>query len=67
LEFYGDSSLKQQSVERHVAPRGHIILLPSQPIIASLRSYRVSSIHKHEMAFLTFTSDKINYNKALTF
>jgi hypothetical protein len=29
------SSLKQQSVERHVTPIGHIILIPSQPVFAS--------------------------------
>jgi hypothetical protein len=28
----GASSLKQQPVERHVAPLGHIILDPSQPV-----------------------------------
>jgi hypothetical protein len=31
LDFYSASSLKQQSVGRHVAPLGHIILIPSQP------------------------------------
>ena len=32
LDFYSASSLKQQSVDRHVAPLGHIILIPSQPV-----------------------------------
>jgi hypothetical protein len=32
LDFYSASSLKQQSTNRHVAPLGHIILIPSQPI-----------------------------------
>ena len=27
-------SLKQQSADRHVAPPGHIILIPSQPVFA---------------------------------
>jgi len=27
-------SVKQQSVDRHVAPLGHIILIPSQPVFA---------------------------------
>jgi hypothetical protein len=31
LDFYNASSLKQQSAGRHVAPLGHIILIPSQP------------------------------------
>ena len=32
LDFY--SSLKQQSADRHVAPLGHISLIPSQPVCA---------------------------------
>ena len=28
------SSLKQQSTDRHVAPMGHIILIPSQPVFS---------------------------------
>jgi hypothetical protein len=34
LDFYSASSLKQQSAGRHVAPLGHIILIPSQPVFA---------------------------------
>jgi predicted alpha/beta hydrolase len=34
LDFYSASSLKQQSASRHVAPLGHIILIPSQPVFA---------------------------------
>ena len=34
LDFYSASSLKQQSAVRHVAPRGHINLIPSQPVFA---------------------------------
>jgi hypothetical protein len=35
LDFYSAiSSLKQQSVDRHVAPLGHIILIPNQPVFA---------------------------------
>jgi hypothetical protein len=34
LDFYSASSLKQQSVGRRVAPLGHIILIPSQPVFA---------------------------------
>jgi hypothetical protein len=34
LDFYSASSLKQQSACRHVAPLGHIILIPSQPVFA---------------------------------
>jgi len=32
LDFYSASSLKQQSADRNVAPREHIILIPSQPV-----------------------------------
>jgi hypothetical protein len=34
LDFYSVSWLKQQSAGRHVAPVGHIILIPSQPVFA---------------------------------
>jgi hypothetical protein len=34
LDFYSASSLKQQSADRNVAPLGHIILIPSQPVFA---------------------------------
>jgi hypothetical protein len=34
LDFYSASSLKRQSEGRHVAPLGHIILIPSQPVFA---------------------------------
>jgi hypothetical protein len=34
LDFYSASSLRQQSVGIHVAPLGHIILIPSQPVLA---------------------------------
>jgi len=34
LDFYSASSLKQQSAGRHIAPLGHIILVPSQPVFA---------------------------------
>jgi hypothetical protein len=32
LDFYSASSLKQQFAGRYVAPLGHIILIPSQPV-----------------------------------
>jgi hypothetical protein len=34
LHIDSASSLKQQSAGRHVAPLGHIILIPSQPVFA---------------------------------
>jgi hypothetical protein len=34
LDFYSASSLKQQFKGRHVAPLGHIILIPSKPVFA---------------------------------
>ena len=32
LSLYSTRVLKQQFVGRHIAPRGHIILIPSQPV-----------------------------------
>jgi hypothetical protein len=37
LDFYSASSLKQQSAGRHVAPLGHIILIPSQSVFTLSR------------------------------
>ena len=34
VDFYSGSLLKQQSVCRHVAPLGYIILIPRQPVFA---------------------------------
>jgi hypothetical protein len=34
LDIYSASTLKQQSMVRNVAPLGHIILTPSQPVFA---------------------------------
>ena len=34
LDVYSANSLKQQSADRHVAPLGHIILIPNQPVFA---------------------------------
>jgi hypothetical protein len=34
LDLYSASSLKQQSAGRHIAPLGHIILIPKQPVFA---------------------------------
>jgi hypothetical protein len=35
LDFYSASSLKQQSVDRYVAPIGHIVFIPSLPVLAA--------------------------------
>jgi hypothetical protein len=55
LDFYSASSLKQQSVDRHVAPLGHIIMIPSQP---SLCSYSVM-LHAYKL-WLTITHSPIH-------
>jgi hypothetical protein len=34
LDFYCASSVKKQFADRHVAPFGHIILIPSQPVLS---------------------------------
>jgi hypothetical protein len=34
MEFYGASSLKKQSAVKHVAPFGHIILIPRHPVFS---------------------------------
>jgi hypothetical protein len=39
LDFYRASWLKQQSAGKHVAPLGHIILIPNQPVFALSESF----------------------------
>ena len=34
LDLYSASSLKQQYAYSHVAPLGHILLIPNQPVFA---------------------------------
>jgi hypothetical protein len=34
LDVYSASSLKQPSTDRQVAPPGHIVLIPGQPVFA---------------------------------
>jgi hypothetical protein len=48
LDFYCDSLLKQQSVGRHDAPLGHIILISSQPVSA-LTPYCCVISGKHQI------------------
>jgi hypothetical protein len=36
MDFYSNSSLKQQSAGRNVASLGHIILIPIQPVLLLL-------------------------------
>ena len=43
LDFYSTSSLKQQSAHRHVAPLGHIILIPSQTVFVLFPEWCVLS------------------------
>jgi hypothetical protein len=40
LDEYGASSLKQQYAGRHVAPPGHSILIPSQPVCSNSLTLR---------------------------
>jgi hypothetical protein len=54
LGFYSASSLKQRSAGRHVAPRGHIILIPSQPVFALSPYCRVLSGEATNTNFLVF-------------
>jgi hypothetical protein len=38
LDLHSASSQKQQSADKHVAPLGHIIPIPSQPVFALHRA-----------------------------
>jgi hypothetical protein len=41
LIFFSARSLKQQSMDIHVTPLGHIILIPSQPVFALYTNFLV--------------------------
>ena len=51
LGFNSVSLLKQQSAGRHVAPLGHIILIPSQPVFA-LSPYAACLAEKQQIPIL---------------
>jgi hypothetical protein len=42
LDVYSARLLKQQSAGRHVAPLGHIIMIPSQPVFALLNNHSLT-------------------------
>jgi hypothetical protein len=54
LDFYSASSLKQQSVDRHAALLGHIILIPIQPVFAPSRQRCVLSGEATNTNFVVF-------------
>jgi hypothetical protein len=65
LDFHIASSLKQQSVGRHIAPLGHIILIPNrQPVFAlSPLCCMLSREATLEAARYHFTTDYDNKSK----
>ena len=58
LDFYSASSLKQQSDGRHVAPLGHIILIPSR-VFAHSPLCRVLSREATNTNFIVFGSTRL--------
>jgi hypothetical protein len=54
LDFYSASPLKQQSLDRHVAPFRHIILIPSQPVFALSPKCCVVSGEAANINFIVF-------------
>ena len=54
LDFYSASWLKQRSSDRHVAPLGHIILIPGQPVFALSPECCVLSGEATNTNFLVF-------------
>jgi hypothetical protein len=47
-------SLKQQPADKHVAPLGHIILIPSQPSLLFLLNECLAEKHKYQFDILWF-------------
>ena len=60
LNCYSASSLKQQSANRHIAPLGHIILIPSQPVFALSPKCCVLSGKATITNFINSRSDLLN-------
>ena len=52
--FNSVSSLKQQSADIHVAPIGHIILIPSQPVFALSPEYCMFSGDETNTNYIVF-------------
>ena len=75
LDFYSASSLKQQSAGRHVAPLGHIILIPSKHHTCRHVLQTVANLFSNEnifflikvkhITFLSFLALKINISQML--
>jgi hypothetical protein len=49
LNFYSVSSLKQQFADRHVAPLGHIILIPCQPVLVNSLWFDPTGARTHDL------------------
>jgi hypothetical protein len=54
FDYYSANSLKQQSGGRHVAPLGHIILIPSQPVFGRSPYWCVLSREATHTNFIVF-------------
>ena len=54
LDFYNASSLKQKSAGRHVAPLGHIIPIPSQPVYVLFLLNAACLAEKQQIPILVF-------------
>jgi hypothetical protein len=54
MECYSASSLKQQSVGRHVTPLGHIILIPTQPVFAPTPEWCVNCEEETKTYLIVF-------------
>ena len=80
LIFYSARSLKQQSMDIHVTPLGHIILIPSQPVFALSTNYIVfdltrsmlehtiySTRGEHAYHYTTDSVQKLEINNITTF
>jgi len=67
LDFYSASSLKQQFAGRHVAPLGHIILIPIQPVFA-LSPYNAACLAKKQqipILYSFFTNIRVDSKDTL--
>jgi hypothetical protein len=68
LDFYSASSLKQQSAGRHVAPLGHIILIPlftQHENNAHSYDYKTIYNHSYIIQLLVIIKSKMNTHSSI--
>ena len=65
IYFYSTSSLKQQSAEKHVAPLGHIIPIPSQAVFVRSPYFCMLSRKATNINFIVFALTRSRFEPTI--